>query len=82
MISRVPSCREGMMKFEYDEQADAIYITMRDDAIASTREVDENVVIDVGADGKMVGIELLFVSDYLSPDDIDNFTVSTVRRSA
>ena len=82
MISRVPSCREGMMKFEYDEQADAIYITMRDDAIASTREVDENIVIDVGADGKMVGIELLFVSDYLGPDDIDNFTVSTVRRSA
>ena len=70
------------MKLEYDEPADAIYIALRDDAVASTREVDENIVIDVGADGKMVGIELLFVSDYLGPDDIDNFTVSTVRRSA
>ena len=70
------------MKLEYDEQADAIYITLKDDPVASTREVDENIVIDVGADGKMVGIELLFVSDYLGPDDIDNFTVSTVRRSA
>ena len=74
--------RERIMKLEYDQQADAIYITLSDEAIASTREIDENIAIDVGADGKMVGIELLFVSDYLGPDDIDNFTVSTLRRSA
>ena len=47
------------MKLEYDEPAGAIYIALRDDAVASTRGVDENMVIDVGPDGKMVGIELL-----------------------
>lgn len=30
----------------------------------------------------MVGIELLFVSDYLSPEDIGSFTVTNLRASA
>ena len=68
------------MKLEYDRQADAIYLRLKDDAaIASTREIDDNVIIDVDAAGKLVGIELLFVSDYLSPDDIDSFTVTNLR---
>ena len=30
----------------------------------------------------MNGIELLFVSDYLAPEDIDSFTVTNLRASA
>ena len=29
----------------------------------------------------MNGIELLFVSDYLTPEDIDSFTVTNLRAS-
>lgn len=70
------------MKLEYDRQADAIYITLRDSQVVTTQEVDDNVVIDVDQSGKIVGIELLFVSDYLSPEDVDNFTVANLRSTA
>ena len=70
------------MKLEYDSKADAIYIRLKDVAVASTPEVEDNLIVDLDAKGKMVGIELLFVSDYLSPEDIDSFTVTNLRASA
>ncbi|HEX5479088.1 MAG TPA: DUF2283 domain-containing protein [Dehalococcoidia bacterium] len=67
------------MKLEYDRQADAIYIRLKEAEVANTRELDENVIVDLDAHGRMVGIELLFVSDYLSAEDIDSFTVTNLR---
>ena len=70
------------MKLEYDRHADAIYIRLKDAAIATTRELEDNLIVDLDEHGRMVGIEPLFVSDYLSPDDIDSFTVTNLRTSA
>lgn len=70
------------MKLEYDSKANAIYIPLKDVDVASTREVEDNLIVDLDAAGKMIGIELLFVSDYLSPEDIDSFTVTNLRSSA
>lgn len=70
------------MKLEYDPQADAIYLRLKDAEIASTREVEDNLIVDLDAAGRMIGIELLFVSDYLAPEDIDSFTVTNLRASA
>lgn len=67
------------MKLEYDREADAIYIRLKESKIATTREIEDNLILDLGDDGKIVGIELLFVSDYLAPDDIDTFTVSNLK---
>jgi uncharacterized protein YuzE len=67
------------MKLEYDRQADAIYIRLKEAAVANTRELDEHVIVDLDEHGRMVGIELLFVSDYLSAEDIDSFTVTNLR---
>lgn len=63
------------MKVEYDPQADAIYIRLKDEPVSTTREVDDNLIVDIGAAGKIVGIEILFVSDYLSSDEIESLTV-------
>lgn len=70
------------MKLEYDPQADAIYIRLKDAEIATTREVEDNLIVDLDAIGRMIGIELLFVSDYLEPEDIDSFTITNLRASA
>lgn len=67
------------MKLEVDRRADAIYIRLKETEVANTRELDENVIVDLDAGGRMVGIELLFVSDYLSPEDIESFTVTNLR---
>ena len=69
------------MKLEYDRQADAIYIRLRDAEIATTRELDDHVIIDLDEGGRMVGIELLFVSDYLRPEDLESFTVTNLQQS-
>lgn len=70
------------MKVEYDPEADAVYILLKDGEIASTREIEDNVIADIDAHGKLLGIELLFVSDYLSADDIRNLSVTELPASA
>ena len=70
------------MRVEYDRQADAIYIHLTDAEVATTREVEDHLIVDLDGAGKMVGIELLFVSDYLSPDDIASFTVTNLLSEA
>jgi uncharacterized protein YuzE len=69
------------MRVEYDRRADAIYIRLREAEVASTRELQDNLIVDVDADGRTVGIELLFVSDYLRPEDLDTFTVASLSPS-
>ena len=70
------------MKLEYDREADAVYIRIKDADIATTRELEENVIVDIDASGKLVGIELLFVSDYLRPEEIQNLTITELPASA
>ncbi len=67
------------MKVECDPEADAVYIRLRDSEVATTRELDDNLIIDLDKDGKIVGIELLFVSDYLRPEDLETLTLTTLR---
>jgi len=69
------------LKLEYDRQADAIYIRLREAEVENTRELDDHVIIDLDANGRMVGIELLFVSDYLRPEDLESFTVTNLQQS-
>jgi len=70
------------VKLEYDREADAVYIRIKDADIATTRELEENVIVDIDASGKLVGIELLFVSDYLRPEEIQNLTITELPASA
>jgi len=39
-------------------------------------------IVDIDASGKLVGIELLFVSDYLRPEEIQNLTITELPASA
>jgi uncharacterized protein YuzE len=50
------------MKFEYDREADAAYIRLRDAAYVWGRDLDDSRRIDYGDDGQPIGIELLNVS--------------------
>ena len=51
------------MKIEYDQQADAMYIRLRTGAVAESEEIRPGVVFDYDADGKVLGIEMLDVSE-------------------
>ena len=51
------------MKIEYDEQADAMYITLRAGTVAESDEVRPGVVLDFDSNDGVLGIELIDVSD-------------------
>jgi uncharacterized protein YuzE len=46
----------------YDPEADAAYLRVGDGRIAQTEEVAPGVVLDLTAEGRLVGIELIDVS--------------------
>jgi uncharacterized protein YuzE len=50
------------MRFEYDQQADAMYIRLRTAKVAESKEVHPGVVLDLDTQGQVLGIELLDVS--------------------
>jgi len=50
------------MKITYDKEADAIYIEFSSEEFASNKKIDNNTIIDLDKNGKIIGIELLNVS--------------------
>ena len=51
------------MKIEYDRRADAMYIRLHAGTVVESDEVRPGVVFDFDADGKVLGIEMLDVSE-------------------
>jgi len=54
------------MKITYDKVADAMYLTLARGKVKKTVEVNSRVIVDVGEKGKILGVELLFVSEKMS----------------
>ena len=51
------------MKVRYFEDTDTLYIELRDGAVAETRDLDENTLIDVDDQGQMVAITIEHAKD-------------------
>ena len=58
------------MQISYDRKADALYIRLRTGKFGTNKEVEDGVVLDLGVDGALLGIEVLEASTRLSPDDL------------
>jgi uncharacterized protein YuzE len=72
------------MKIEYSKEADALYVYFKEEFVATSREIEEGVVIDFDREGQLVGIEVLDVSRRYKPSDIasvkiENLSVETVK---
>jgi uncharacterized protein YuzE len=53
------------MSLEYDSEAYAAYLRLRAAGVASTQEITPGVLMDLAADGRPVGFELLHASEFL-----------------
>ena len=51
------------MKIEYDQQVDAMYIRVRAGTVVESEEIRPGVVFDYDVEGKVLGIEMLDVSE-------------------
>lgn len=51
------------MKIRYFEDTDTLYIEFRGSGIADTKDLDENTVVDVDADGNVLAITVEHASE-------------------
>ena len=63
------------MKIEYDPEADALYIQIREAHPSDNIDIEDGVIVDIDADGHIVGLEVLDASKRLSPSDLASITI-------
>ena len=63
------------MKIEYDPEADALYIQVREAHPNDNIDIEEGVTVDVDEHGHIVGLEILDASKRLSPSDLTSISI-------
>jgi len=58
------------MKLKIDTKNDALYFRLDEEAIVESEEVQPGVILDFNAEGKVVGIEILNLSERISPEQL------------
>lgn len=66
------------MKIEYDKEADALYLGLREVTVARSEEIEEGVVVDFDEENHIVGLEVLDVSHRLSPQELVNVSIENL----
>jgi uncharacterized protein YuzE len=66
------------LKIEYDKEADALYIQLREANVDDNIDIEEGVTIDLDEKKHIVGIEILDASKKLSLKDIINITIENL----
>ncbi|MDA2910945.1 DUF2283 domain-containing protein [Nitrospiraceae bacterium AH_259_D15_M11_P09] len=66
------------MKIEYSKTADALYVYFKQREVAKSKEVEEGVVVDLDAEGHLVGIEILDASVRIGVKDLVNVSIENL----
>jgi len=66
------------LKIEYDKEADALYIQLREASIEDNIDIEEGVTVDLDDKKHIVGIEILDASKRLSLKDLVNITIENL----
>jgi uncharacterized protein YuzE len=67
------------MQIDYDPQADAIYIRLRDGDVDDTQKVSKYIYVDTDEAGVPLGLEILFASQVLAEQDVTSVTLNIGR---
>ena len=55
---RISGQRVQLVKLNYHPDTDSLYIDLSEQPSAESREISEGVVLDYGAEGRLVGIDI------------------------
>ena len=58
------------MRLKIDKENDALYFRLDETAIVESEEVQPGVILDFDKNGRVVGIELLYLSTRTEPDTL------------
>ncbi|MCX6377664.1 MAG: DUF2283 domain-containing protein [Armatimonadetes bacterium] len=63
------------MHITYDVKADALYIRLKEGEFHRNREVEPGIVLDIGKNDELLGIEILDASTKLEMSDITKVSI-------
>jgi len=66
------------MRLKVDKESDALYFRLDETSIVESEEVQPGVVLDFNAEGKVVGIEILNLSDRTDLEQLKVLQYETV----
>jgi uncharacterized protein YuzE len=58
------------MRLKVDKENDALYFRLDESSIVESEEVQPGIILDYNSDGKVVGIEMLNLSQRISSDQL------------
>ena len=65
------------MKLKIDKANDALYLRLDETAIVESEEVQPGVILDFDKEGRVVGIEILTLSQRTQPEKMRIFQLET-----
>ena len=63
------------MKLTIDKDADALYLELDDSPAADSEEISPGVILDYNSDGKVTGIEMLYLSKRVPSSQLGKLSV-------
>jgi uncharacterized protein YuzE len=65
------------VKIHIDRGAGALYMRLTDSGIVESEEVRPGVILDFDANGYVVGVEMLDISNRMSPEEMQTLHFAT-----
>jgi uncharacterized protein YuzE len=69
------------MRVRYDEEADALYIKLREGGYHESDEIQDGFILDYDVDGNIIAIEILHASAHLNPTEPSTINFEITRSS-
>ena len=66
------------MKLKVDAQSNALYLRLDEEAIVESEEVQPGVILDYDKAGRVVGVEILGITDRVPPELLKTLQFETV----
>jgi uncharacterized protein YuzE len=77
-VSQETSLGRGKMRIEYDKEADALCIVLRDVPASDSKDLEDGVTIDLDDKGHIVGLEVLDASERLGLEALLNISIENM----
>jgi uncharacterized protein YuzE len=58
------------MRLKIDKESDALYFRLDESDIIESEEVQPGIILDFNSEGKVVGIEILNLTERISPEQL------------
>jgi uncharacterized protein YuzE len=65
------------VRLKVDTENDALYFRLDESSIVESKEVQPGIVFDFNSEGKVIGIEMLDISQRVPLEQIKNFQYET-----